>query len=90
MQLKRELSFDIKPVAIVNLVTPEKKRGAKPGSQSESDSGSELDEDVMMMEVDAMKDIGYVVQSKCTDIAIVPPYVFISIFSFVIAESTLM
>ena len=95
-ELKRELSPYINPVAIVNLVKPEKKCDAKPESQSESDLGSELDDDVTMTDVDAMKDIGYVVQSKCTHImvAIVPPYVFISacyiVLSIVIAESTLM
>ena len=56
-ELKRELSLDINPVAIVNLVKPEKKRDAKPESQSESDSGLELDEDVTMTDVDAMRKI---------------------------------
>jgi len=60
--LKRKLSIDSQPV--VNLVTPGKKPGKRSfDSESESDSESELEEEE---EVDAMKDIGCVVQSKST------------------------
>lgn len=72
--LKRKLSFDNEPeshLPVMNLVTPEKKPGPTSSSKleetffdSESESGSELG--LEKEEVDAMKDIGYVVQSKCT------------------------